>query len=238
MTPLNSDELRHLLNFIGYGNLDADVWWLGMEEGMARDDSPEANLRARLKFEPVEDLRDACVRNGLTKHHEGNRVSQATWWPMCEVMLHVSGRQVDRESKRAYQAERLGRHSGETLLLELMPIPKPDFGSWGYEELIPQFHSRDDYYGQVMPERVAMIRGLIHKHRPRLVIGYGKAYWEHYQKLFPGLDFHAPADAERFLIGCAETTAVLTPHMTSRQMNGQVSKLATLAEGVLIGQQG
>ena len=33
MTNILSDnELDHLLNFIGYGTLDADVWFLGMEE--------------------------------------------------------------------------------------------------------------------------------------------------------------------------------------------------------------
>jgi hypothetical protein len=30
--PVTDSELSHLLNFIGYGTLDADVWFLGMEE--------------------------------------------------------------------------------------------------------------------------------------------------------------------------------------------------------------
>jgi hypothetical protein len=32
-TVLTDTELEHLLNFIGYGKLSADVWFLGMEEG-------------------------------------------------------------------------------------------------------------------------------------------------------------------------------------------------------------
>jgi hypothetical protein len=30
--PLTDPELDYLLSFVGYGNLDADVWFLGMVE--------------------------------------------------------------------------------------------------------------------------------------------------------------------------------------------------------------
>ncbi len=30
--PVSDEELGHLLDFIGYGRLDAPVWFLGMEE--------------------------------------------------------------------------------------------------------------------------------------------------------------------------------------------------------------
>ncbi len=43
-SPLTDSELDHLLNFIGYGTLDADVWFLGMEEA----GGGEANIRAEL----------------------------------------------------------------------------------------------------------------------------------------------------------------------------------------------
>ncbi|HCB50631.1 MAG TPA: hypothetical protein DEP47_14220 [Chloroflexi bacterium] len=47
--PLTDSELEHLLNFIGCGTLDADVWFLGNEEA----GSGVANIRTRLKFRPV-----------------------------------------------------------------------------------------------------------------------------------------------------------------------------------------
>jgi hypothetical protein len=53
--PLTSAELEHLLNFIGYGTLDADVWFLGMEKA----GGGEVNIRTRLKFRPVEDNAEA-----------------------------------------------------------------------------------------------------------------------------------------------------------------------------------
>jgi hypothetical protein len=53
------------------------------------------------------------------------------------------------ESIRTYQAEELGRHGGSSLLYELMPIPKPNIGSW---VLNPHWHrsqpSADMHRGQ------------------------------------------------------------------------------------------
>ena len=40
----------------------------------------------------------------------------------------------------------LGLFGGNTLLTKRMPIPKPKVKRWRYEELIPQFASREDYY--------------------------------------------------------------------------------------------
>jgi len=36
--PLTDAQLNHLLAFIGYGSLQADVWFVGMEEGGGSDD--------------------------------------------------------------------------------------------------------------------------------------------------------------------------------------------------------
>jgi hypothetical protein len=170
---LQNEELEHLLDFVGYGRLDAPVWFLGMEEA----GGGEQNIRARLKFRTVEDCAEAHRTLGITHRHWGKRVIQRTWRGMCYIMLRLENKPVDTESIRQYQAESLGRYGGQTLLVELMPIPKHDIGAWGYEELIPQFKSREDYYQQVKPRRLAYLQTLLHEHRPRVVIGYGKSYW-------------------------------------------------------------
>lgn len=234
MPALTDAELLHLEQFIGYGNLDADVWWLGMEEGMGRDDDPERNLRARLQNNEVEDLYYTHKRDGVTKFHEGKRVSQPTWWVMCEVMLGIAGSEVSREAKRTYQAERLGRHNDETLLLELMPIPKPDLSSWGYEELIPQYSSRENYYRSVLPSRISLIRALIERHQPKLVIGYGKGYWDHYQRLFGDMPLRPHPLNDEFKYGRGATSVILMPHPTSWNLNGIVELLARIARNMLI----
>ncbi|MCG6156742.1 hypothetical protein [Rubinisphaera margarita] len=220
--PITEAHLNHLLNFIGYGSLSASIWFLGMEEG----GGGEANLRVRLQFEPVEDLERAHRLLGVTKFHAGRPVIQRTWRAMSYLMLRLQNRPADREAIRAYQAQELGRFEGDSLLVELMPIPKPRIGRWDYEELLPQFASREDYYRTVKPDRVQLLRELMEQHEPRLVVGYGKQFWPDYCELFPGM---VVGEQGPFRVGqWRKTTVALTGHFTARSMNGQLEPLLDL----------
>jgi hypothetical protein len=228
-TALTDTELEHLLNFIGYGKLNADVWFVGMEEGGGGED----NIRARLKFRPVEDCAEAHKILGITKFHTGQKIIQSTWRGMCYIMLRLEGKPVDRESIRNYQADYLGRFQGNSLLCELMPIPKPRIDTWDYEMLIPQFKSAEEYYLLVKPRRVNYLRGLIQEHRPKVVIGYGqglaKSYWQAYTELFPELKF---SEHGQFLVARdTNTLVVLTNHFASKTMNGKFDEVVSIIEG-------
>jgi hypothetical protein len=147
---------------------------------------------------------------------------------MCHIMLRLEGREPTRENIRDYQANHLGRVHGRTLLTELMPIPKPAVSHWGYEELIPQFTSREDYYRQVKPRRLNYLRGLLAEHRPRIVIGYGKAFWPSYRKLFEGFQF---SNSEPFQVATRDSTLVaLTGHFTARSMNGRLDEVVEIIQ--------
>jgi hypothetical protein len=228
-TSLTDTELDYLLNFIGYGKLDADVWFLGMEEG----GGGENNIRSRLKFRSIEDCAEAHKILGITKFHTGQRVIQSTWRGMCYIMLRLEGKPVDRESIRNYQADYLGRFQGNSLLCELMPIPKPRINVWDYEMLIPQFKSAKEYYQVVKPRRVNYLRRLIQEHRPKAVIGYGqgsaKSYWQAYSELFPELKFF---EHGQFLVARdTKTVIVLTNHFTSKTMNGKFDEVVSIIKG-------
>lgn len=227
-TALTNTELEHLLNFIGYGRLNADVWFLGMEEA----GGGEANIRARLKFRQVEDCAEAHRILRMTKFHTGKRIIQSTWRGMCYIMLRLEGKPIDRESIRNYQADYLGRFHGNTLLCELLPIPKPRVNAWGYETLIPQFKSAEEYYRVIKPRRVRYLRELIQKHRPKIVVGYGqgsaKSYWQAYSELFPNLNFY---ENGQFLTARdANTIVVLTNHFTSKTMNGKFDEVVSIVK--------
>lgn len=220
--PLSTDELNRLLNFVGYGVLDAEVWFLGMEEGGGGED----NIRKRLRFRPVEDCMEAHKILGIVKHHWGNQAIQPTWRGMCCIMLGLEGKEPSRDNIRAYQASMLGRSCGRTLLTELMPIPKPKLGAWGYEQLIPQYPSARSYYQGVKPQRIALLRKLLGEHAPKVVIAYGKQYWSDYKTLFPNTVFTAN---DQFQVGNYKNTLViLTDHFTSRTMNNKWNDVVSI----------
>jgi hypothetical protein len=215
LVALTDDEFNHLCRFIGYGNLAAPTWFLGMEEAGAGG----AALRTRVNFDSVEDCADAHLALGITKHHWGSRTIQSTWRGMCYVMLALDNRSKGREDIRRYQAEMLGRNTGSTLLVELMPIPRPRLGWWEYGGLIPQFSSAESYVYEVKPWRIQYIRNLYLQRRPSLVIAYGKKYWQDYASIFNGVEFQREG---HFMIGRnRDSLIVFTDHFTSRTMNKQ-----------------
>lgn len=216
---LTDDELDHLCKFIGYGSLTAETWFLGMEEAGAG----EAALRTRANFDIVEDCADAHLALGIIKHHWGPRAIQSTWRGMCYVMLALDDRCTTREDIRRYQAENLGRRSGSTLLVELMPIPRPRLGWWEYDHLIPQFSSVENYIEKIKPWRISYIRNLYLQQRPGLVIAYGKKYWQDFASIFNKMTFQQEG---HFMIGRErESLVVFTDHFTSRTMNKQWGQL-------------
>lgn len=220
--PLTDEQLDYLLGFIGYGNLNGDVWFLGMEEA----GGGEENIHTRLNFRTIEDCAEAHRLLGVTKFHWGKRVIQRTWRGMCYIMLELQGEETTTANIRNYQAEQLGRFGGNTLLTELMPIPKPKISKWGYENFIPQFSSRKDYYQQVKPRRVKYLRNLIDQYKPKVIIGYGKGFWTEYKSLFERFHFLSENPFEIAFDGT--TLVILTGHFTARTMNGNFDKIVSI----------
>ena len=219
---ISNEQLLHIESFIGYGTTKADYWFLGMEEGGGGDD----NIRARLKFQNIEDCKNAHQILGITEYHSGKRKIQRTWRGMCYTMLKIEGKEPTRELIRNYQANELGRTTGNTFLCELMPLPKPNMGSWEYDDLIPQYKSRKDYYDKVKPVRINLLKNLFSQENPKVIVAYGKKFWNDYRKIFDNVEFQK---VDNFLVGMQKTTKIiLTDHFVSRTMNRKFDTLAYL----------
>jgi len=156
---------------------------------------------------------------GVTHLHWGRKKIQRTWRGMCYIMLRLEGQEPTRKNIRTYQGEKLGRFGGNTLLTELMPIPKPKVSRWDYDELIPQFETREEYYRVVKPRRIKYLRAVLKENRPKVVVCYGKAFWSDYQKLFEGTVFGREGQFQTAFFG--KTSVVLTDHFAARSMNGR-----------------
>lgn len=225
--PLTQAQADVLCAFEGYGRLTAPVWFLGMEE--AGSDPQLLHTRAAWD-EVVRDLWEAHASLGLTQFHEaGVRpvVLQQTWRPMCVLMvlgeapnLYVpfpkEFSNLTRAEKRPfrqhrnrlllelrrYQSTRLGRagDQGETFLCELLPIPKPTANGYPFQKLLPMWDSHAHYQEVVGLERKTLLSGRIAKHRPQVVVGYGKAFWNEYRDLFPNTPFAVATEEQRALL--------------------------------------
>ncbi len=162
--------------FYGYGDYDADVWFVGMEEGLGSTDEIRPHLetwRERGERE-LEDLRDFQLTKGNNKHFTGARTLQRTWKGLGRMMLGgTTPASVDQV--RAFQAERLGRHGGDNSVIELMPLPASSVAHWPYPDLVdlPQLETRERYRDEVMPWRMEHLRARVREYRPKAVVFYG-----------------------------------------------------------------
>jgi hypothetical protein len=219
----SSPNWDRIENFIGFGNPAAPYVFIGMEEGLLSEDNLDADLAARSKYDSYMDLYDAQAELAGTKKYFGARpVEQRTWRPVCDLMLRLddSVEKPTLAQRLRYQADKLGRCNGKTLLTELMPYPRKsaDERSWPYRRY-ERFDDYKTYREVVLPERVSRLRTLFEMScERRLVVAYGKKEWPVFKTLFE-TDWKTAATVEWGRVG--GFTVVLAHQLSSRTFNGR-----------------
>lgn len=171
-------QLRPVLQFLGYGNPRALVWFVGLEEGLPVGADVAAHLLVRSAFPKVLDCATAHRALGIHNLHglEGATVSvQSTWRQMSYLMLALSGMTEEGARRVAdYQANHLGAKGGQSFLVELMPLPRSRQISWPYAELFDDVWANNREYQQaVWPLRRDALRSALERYAPKLVVCYG-----------------------------------------------------------------
>jgi hypothetical protein len=212
---LTSKQIDHLLNFIGYGRVDADIWFFVMEESGGSEDG----LRARLKFEELEDLPGMFQNHSVTTFLGARK-------GMCEIMLRLADRKADQAALQVYQSEYLGGRQGATLVCAINPLPKTESTEWSYPTLLPQYSSMQAFYEEHKTERLDLYRQLVDEHNPKMVLCIGKEHWDEYREIFNQLKF---TEHDQFMMGWdTDTVVILTDEFESSEMEGKFGELVDI----------
>ncbi len=174
---LSAAEIERIVGFMGYGTPGADVWFIGIEEGLGSMDSDDAikNLKARAKFDSVMDLYQAHLQLreiGAQLDFERKVPATQVWKFMAKIML-AREREDDWASTVAandYIRTRLGRSDGNTFMTELSPIPASHGADKRWVEKLKQM---DQNLGEQISKRRENLKELLNDNSPRLVICYG-----------------------------------------------------------------
>lgn len=111
--------------FLGFGNADAPIWIIGLEErgaeiragGLTIEDS----VRLRRGFPITVDLRSTWFDSF---RHPLSRLKQGTWWWAARLMLALQGNlDASAAEVRAYRDGGLGSLDGPCMLADLYPLP-------------------------------------------------------------------------------------------------------------------
>lgn len=183
------EEFAH--KFYGYGNIGADYWLIGMEEG-GGNSFYEVTKRLDVWVErgkrELEDIAEFHEAIGIKQYfNKGNKL-QNTWNKLIRIILSVSNNHVSRQQILDYQRLVFARKDSDTCLMELLPLPSPSTDKWIYGEhsQISYLASRDKYRTTCLQWRIPHLRKRIQEYQPRVVIFYGTTYREYWYKLIQG----------------------------------------------------
>jgi hypothetical protein len=187
--------LAKLSQFVGYGPENAKTIFIGIEEKTYDNDeiSYKRRLEIQAELEPFTDLSELCGRLAVAKLYNPQKTKpQSTWAPLCSVMLGIDGKIDEMDKDWAvikYQTEKLGRIPGDSLLAELLPVPKFSSASVG---IIPSRvlgipDDIDDYHQRVLPDRQKLLAKVLSERfqniPPRLIVAYGRP-WRNFETIF------------------------------------------------------
>jgi hypothetical protein len=181
---LTEEEISGITGFLGYGNPQRSVWFIGLEEGLGNSSDAEArdNLKPRSQFSPVMDLYDAHIR--LQEDRKPMNIETKSgfvqeWHFMAKIMLFLNGCKdwSDRgPNQKAILAKdyirfKLGRAGSDTFMTELSPIPRKHTADLSWMDA---FRCADCRLKEKIENRTKQLQGLLDESAPSRVICYGK----------------------------------------------------------------
>ena len=226
---LNEEEVSGISGFLGYGQPERSVWFVGLEEGLGKSTDTEAreNLRPRSRFQRVMDLRDAHLtlkENQAPIDIETKATFTAVWIYVAKIMLAVEGhkdwssgsknRKEILESAKDYVRFKLGRRVGCTFLSELSPIPTKRSADLDW---MRAFQRVDSNLGDKIERRKSEIKHLLKASEPSRVICYGKRATEFASLL--GIEWHSINDQ---ISSSNDGKCLLLPFFGNGQMSHSV----------------
>ncbi|MEI7553672.1 hypothetical protein [Candidatus Chlorohelix sp.] len=192
-----ADEIRIFSQFRGYGNQNAPIWFLGMEE---QSEFGALELKHRLAMEIYEErFADLQARYRLEKIPVSYHFATPEHKIMAFVGVRFNGEGLypNGEKLEEYFAASFGTSVGNVLISDLLPLPAGN--EWLYTNIrisdnsMLQYHLRDRklYTQMFLPERISLFQDMYESLKakneaPRYIFCYGgRKHWTHYRKIFP-----------------------------------------------------
>jgi hypothetical protein len=175
-----------LNNWLGYGNPNGKIWFIGTEEGGAEiwrtgSKSIEESLSIRRDFGISMDFKH--VWEDLYNVPLNNFKGPSVWRYVAAFLLLSEGKKIEKDTINSYifEEKRLGSENSQHFMCEFLPLPKPKkFEIKPYSSI---WATNEKYRDEVMPKRIELINNtLMENESVRLIIVY-ELYKEMVSKL-------------------------------------------------------
>jgi hypothetical protein len=202
----------------GYGRYDADLWFIGIEEGGGGLTEFETgvnvwNNRGRPE---IDDVRSYHEQSGMSGFFSDPPVFQKTWDGLIRVSMSSQGLNCSRRSVQEYQMERFAQSKGFEAALELYPLPAKSVKAWVYAEYASQpglkfLDRKSTYRRSVGDKRGESLRERLMRFNPKVVVFYGVTYRKQFEMIAGG-SFEQTLIDNVFILQSAATLSVLVLH--------------------------
>jgi hypothetical protein len=184
------DELiiDFMRSFYGYGDINADFWFIGMEEGGGNSFEEvrnRLNIWEKMGRNQLENVKTYHDFLGFPEYFAEKPKAQSTWTKLIRVYLASQGDFPGHDQIKKLQRDEFGIPNSNVALLELLPLPSPSTNKWIYSSHseIPYLKSRKKYRNHLAITRLNKIQKMIIENRPKAVILYGFSYFEYWEIL-------------------------------------------------------
>lgn len=204
--------------FIGYGNPEAKLRFLGKEEGLGGPAADiELNDNARAEWNEVEDLYEAhrtLHENGAPIDISKPRTGSTLVWRFMSVLaLAAEGGdpgKLTRDDYVHYMQHKLGRSDGTTFLTEMYPIPSAN----NCRRRVVGNLSQDQRNELLAGRKSRQMRIL--RSNPGVTICYGVGKASDYARHL-GVTWRELPDLDRVYVADGDDTTFLTPFFGTGQ---------------------
>jgi hypothetical protein len=208
-----------LYNWLGYGNPNGSIWFIGTEEGGAeiwrnQTQTLASSLHLRSKFNLAMDFQH--VWEDLYGVPLESFKGASVWNYMAAFLLNMEGENPSKEAIRDYVfgSKKLGSLISDHFMCELLPLPKRTKDSIkDYQDV---WRDIKRYHNEVIPNRFDLIRKTISNNQGvKLIVSYERLLTEQWLRFFSKdvvkLDFwqYKKEEYTLYMIDLSEQRSVL-----------------------------
>lgn len=169
----------NIRNFFGYGNPQAKWWFVGMEEhgGESVDESRKRlqvwrELGGKALLDLARFHEAACINMPHLHTPVNWRKACSAWKRQIHILLAAQGLPCDDEHINEQFAD-WGAQVGNTCLIELKPLPCPNWPSWPWPQWCHVEESKTRFLKRIQTDRCQRIMDMLNASPPpRCVVFY------------------------------------------------------------------
>lgn len=164
--PFSEDDTYTLLNFAGYGQPEADLWFITFEQDLPTD----ADAHSFLNFDQTISKEDAVSETDSDEDQFNKAVLNGQGLIISELILKLIGKPYTESKVVDYFSQQLLASDGNSFLTPFYPIPIDKNDIQDFSESHPLFSSYDAYIQKAKKLRAEFIQELINQFSPKTVI--------------------------------------------------------------------